>query len=115
MINDGRLAEADALLTKVMFDPYNRSVLPYTYFWKGELGYRNNQLDTAIKYYHAYIDAGAPAAGKLIDNVAITGYADLRKENYPVSLTFFEPLSKSAASILMHSPGCLHQDADNHS
>ena len=99
MINDGRLAEADALLNKVLADPYNKTMLPFTYFWKGEIGYRNNKLDTAIKYYHAYIDNGAPASGETnITNARYNlGYSYLRKENYPVSLTFFEPLSKSPA------------------
>ncbi len=99
MINDGRFAEADDLLNKVMEDPYNNSVLPLVYFWKGEIGYRNSKLDTAIKYYHAYIDAGAPVSGEAnITNARYNlGYAYLRKENYPVSLTFFEPLSRTPA------------------
>ncbi|MEP6700210.1 MAG: tetratricopeptide repeat protein [Bacteroidota bacterium] len=99
MINDGRLADADALLNKVLEDPYNSSLLPFVYFWKGEIGYRNNKLDTAIKYYHAYIDAGAPASGETnITNARYNlGYSYLRKENYPVSVTFFEPLAKTPA------------------
>ena len=99
MINDGRLSEADGLLTKILDDPYNRSVLPYAYFWKGEIGYRNNQLDTAIKYFHAYLDAGAPSAGEAnpVNAKYNLGYAYLRKENYKVSITFFEPLTKAPA------------------
>jgi TolA-binding protein len=99
MINDGQLADADALLNKILEDRYNGSVLPFVYFWKGEIGYRNNKLDTAIKYYHAYIDAGAPVNGEANPANAKynLGYAYLRKENYPVSLTFFEPLMKAPA------------------
>lgn len=99
MVNDGRLGEADALLDKVLDDPYNRTVLPLTYFWKGEIGYRNNKLDTAIKYYHAYLDNGAPNSGETnITNARYNlGYSYLRKENYPVSLSFFEPLAKAPA------------------
>ncbi len=98
-INDGRLADADALLDKALADPYNGSVLPYVYFWKGEIGYRNNKLDTAIKYYQAYATAGAPANGEAnATNIKYNlGYAYLRKENYPVSLTYFEPLSGTPA------------------
>ena len=101
MINDGRLAEADALLNKIIADPYNRTVLPFAYFWKGEIGYRNNQLDTAIKYFHAYLDAGAPVAGEAqpINARYNLGYAYLRKENYKVSVTFFEPLLKAAPAL----------------
>lgn len=99
MINDGQLANADALLDKVLDDPNNGLVRPFAYFWKGEIGYRNNQLDTAIKYYHAYMDAGAPSNGEANPTNAKynLGYAYLRKENYPVSLTFFEPLMKAPA------------------
>jgi TolA-binding protein len=99
MINDGQLADADALLDKVLKDGYNKPVLPLTYFWKGEIGYRNNQLDTAIKYYHAYVDAGSPRSGEanLTNANYNLGYAYLRKENYPVSLQYFEPLAKAPA------------------
>jgi tetratricopeptide (TPR) repeat protein len=99
MINDGRMDEADALLTKVISDPYNRTVLPFAYFWKGEIGYRNNLIDTAIKYFHAYLDAGAPVSGEAnpVNARYNLGYAYLRKENYKVSVTFFEPLIKAPA------------------
>ena len=99
LINDGQLREADETLTEILGMPYNRSVLPYTYFWKGEIGYRSNQLDTAIKYYHLYVDAGAPVSGEANPTNAKynLGYAYLRKENYPVSLRYFEPLMKAPA------------------
>ena len=99
LINDGQLNEADALLTKVLADPYNRSVLPFAQFWKGEIGYRNKQLDTAIKYYQLYVSAGAPASGEAnLKNARYNlGYSYLRKENYPVALSYFEPYSKNPA------------------
>lgn len=99
LINDGRLAEADGLLTKLMNLPGNTPVLPFAYFWKGELGYRFNQLDTAIKYYQLYAGAGSPASGEAnANNVRYNlGYAYLRKENYPVALSYFEPLGRGAA------------------
>ncbi len=99
MINDGRMGEADGLLAKVISDPYSRPVLPFAYFWKGEIGYRNNQIDTAIKYFHAYLDAGAPVSAEAnpVNARYNLGYAYLRKENYKVSVTFFEPLIKAPA------------------
>lgn len=99
LINDGRLAEADALLDKAMKDPNNGSVLPLINFWKGELSYRNNKIDDAIKYYNAYVSAGSPASGEANANTARynLGYCYLRKENYPVAQTFFEPFSKNPA------------------
>lgn len=99
LINDGRLAEADALLDKAQKDPNNGSVLPLINFWKGELAYRDNKIDDAIKYYNAYVSAGAPASGEANSNTARynLGYCYLRKENYPVAQTFFEPFSKNPA------------------
>ncbi len=97
LINDGRLAEADALLDKALADPNNGSVLHLLNFWKGELAYRNNKLDDAIKYYHEYVKGGSPTSGEAnLTNVNYNlGYSYLRKENYPVALTYFEPLGRN--------------------
>ncbi|MBS1577260.1 MAG: tetratricopeptide repeat protein, partial [Bacteroidetes bacterium] len=99
LINDGRLAEADALLDKALKDPNNASVLPFISFWKGEIAYRNNNLDDAIKFYNAYVSGGAPTNGDANPtNVKYNlGYCYLRKENYPAALTFFQQLYKTPA------------------
>lgn len=99
LINDGRLAEADALLDKALKDPNNGSVLPLISFWKGEVSYRSNKLDDAIKYYNGYLSEGAPTSGEATAlNVRYNlGYCYLRKENYAVALTFFEPLARNPA------------------
>src|SRR5258705_12891505 len=64
LINDGRLAEAETLIDKALKDPDNGSIVALLSFWKGELSYRSNKLDDAIKYYNAYITAGSPASGE---------------------------------------------------
>ena len=99
LINDGRLAEADALLDQALKDPNNGDVLPFINFWKGEIAYRNNRIDDALQYYHAYLTAGAPANGEANErNVKYNlGYAYYRKENYPVAQTFFEPLARNVS------------------
>ncbi len=98
-INDGQLADADALLDKAMKDPNNAPVLALVNFWKGEIAYRNNQLDNAIKYYNAYVSGGSPASGEAnANNVRYNlGYCYLRKENYQAALSFFEPLGRNPA------------------
>jgi len=99
LINDGRLAEAEALLDRALKDPNNGSVLPLINYWKGELAYRKNNVDEAIRYYHAYLDAGAPASGEANEkNVRYNlGYTYYRKENYGVARSYFEPLAKNVA------------------
>jgi len=98
-INDGRLAEADALLDKALKDPANASMLPYINFWKGEIAYRNNKIDDAIRYYNGYVSAGSPANGDANATNAKynLGYSYLRKENYPAAQSFFEPVGKNAS------------------
>ena len=99
LITDGQLAEADALLDRVLKDPNNASVLPLVNFWKGEISYRNNKIDDAIRYYYAYLNSGAPAAGEANEKTVKynLGYAYFRKENYPVAKTFFEPLATNVS------------------
>jgi TolA-binding protein len=99
LINDGRLQEADVLLDKALRDANNSSVLPLVNFWKGEIAYRNNKLDNAIKHYNAYLDAGAPANGEANATTIHynLGYCYLRKENYPAALKFFEQVGKNPA------------------
>ncbi|HVG41688.1 MAG TPA: tetratricopeptide repeat protein, partial [Chitinophagaceae bacterium] len=98
LINDNRIAEADAMLDRVLKDPNNASILPFANFWKGELAYRANRIDDAIKFYYAYLNAGAPASGEANDKTVKynLGYAYYRKENYKVAQSFFEPISRNA-------------------
>jgi TolA-binding protein len=99
LINDGRLAEAELLLDRTLKDPNNSAVLPLVNFWKGELAYRSNRIDDAIRYYHAYLNAGAPQSGEANDrNVKYNlGYTYYRKENYTLAKSFFEPLAKNVS------------------
>lgn len=109
LMNDGRMTEAEALLDKALKEPNNGAVLPLLNFWKGELAYRNNKTDDAIRYYNAYISGGSPAGGEAnaLNARYNLGYCYLRKENYPVAQTFFEPLGKNPSL----SSGSLVQDA----
>jgi TolA-binding protein len=99
LINDGQLTEANTLLDKALKDPNNGSVLPLINFWKGEIAYRQNKLDEAIKFYNAYVSGGAPSNGEanLTHARYNLGYCYLRKENYSASRDFFEPLSRTAS------------------
>jgi tetratricopeptide (TPR) repeat protein len=99
MINDGQLAEADALLDRALKDPNNASVLPLVHFWKGEIAYRGNRIDDAIRHYHAYLNAGAPANGEANDRTVKynLGYTYYRKENYEQARSFFEPLARNVS------------------
>ena len=80
-INDGKLSEADDLLSKIINDPNAGVVLPFANFWKGEVAYRLNRYDDVIKYMTAYLVSGGiqgeanPDAAKYV-----LGYAYLRRK-----------------------------------
>lgn len=99
LINDGQLVQAEELLDKALKDANIAAVLPFVNFWKGELAFRSDRLDDAIRFYNAYLQGGAPVNGEVNPNNAKynLGYAYYRKQNYPVAQTFFEPLARNVS------------------
>ncbi|MBI2730309.1 MAG: tetratricopeptide repeat protein [Sphingobacteriales bacterium] len=91
-INDQQLNRAEELLDKILKDPNNAPVLPMTNFWKGEISYRNNRIDDAVRYLNAFTASGNPGqegSGVKEANYDL-GYAYLRKENFTVALGYFQ-------------------------
>lgn len=99
LINDGRIQDAEALLDRVLKDPNSGSILPLAQFWKAEIAYRTDRLDDAIRLYHQYLNAGAPASGEANERSVRynLGYAYYHKENYPLAQTYFEPLARNVS------------------
>ena len=107
-INDGKITQADDLLSKIIRDPYAGDVLPFANFWKGEVAYRLSRYDDVIKYMNAYLLAGGTQGEANEDAAKYTlGYAYLNKENYPLALANFKEVSPVVSS--QSSP--LKQDA----
>lgn len=95
LINDGMLVSANDLLTKAETDANNTGVLPQIQFWKGEISYRLNKLDDAIRYFFeyqkhpiSYIEINPANANYNL------GYCFLKRENYNQALGFFEKVVK---------------------
>lgn len=108
LINDGQLQPAKDLLTKAESAAANSSVLPFVQFWKGEIAYRSNNTDEAIRYYFDYLKSGAISGEATPVNARYNlGYSFLRKENYTQALGFFEQIV--TAPKVNSSP--LEQDA----
>jgi tetratricopeptide (TPR) repeat protein len=108
-INDQQIVRADELLTKVLSDTYAGSILPYANFWKGEIAFRTQKYDEAIRYQMAYLQSSAPAQGEANPAAARynLGYSWMKKENYKQALNYFEQITKSASAV---SPA-IEQDA----
>ncbi len=96
LVNDGMLVSANELLTKAERHPDNRSVLPFVLFWRGEIAYRLNNIDEAIRYFHEYLKSGASNGDvKPVNARYNLGYAYLKKENYRQALGFFEQVTSN--------------------
>ena len=100
-INDQQLDRADVLLDKILANNNSGSILPYANFWKGEIAYRQQRYDEAIRFLAVYLQANTPAQGEANPAAARynTAYSFLQKENYKQALNYFELVStKSAAT-----------------
>jgi TolA-binding protein len=96
LINDGMLVTANDLLTKAEGDANNTSVLPQIQFWKGEISYRLNKVDDAIRYFFEYLKHPVSYIEVNPNNANYSlGYCFLKRENYNQALGFFEKVVTS--------------------
>lgn len=109
LINDQQINKADELLTKILSDPNAGKVLPYANFWKGEIAYRQNRYDEAIKYATAFLQSAAISQGEASPIAAkyLLGYAFLKKENYAQAATYFQQVTQNISS----QSSAMEQDA----
>lgn len=99
LINDQDLTGAKALLDNALKNPYNAPVISYVNFWEGEIAYRQNRLDDAIRFYNDYLsNPGTPSGEVTPGNAKYNlGYCYYRKENYRQAVNFFEQVGKNPA------------------
>lgn len=107
-INDGMLVTANELLDRALKDPYNASIRAQAQFWKGEISYRLNNIDDAIRHLFEYLKNPVSNGEISATNARYTlGYAFLKKENYQQALGLFEQIVRTPQ--INSSP--LEQDA----
>ena len=95
-MNDQQLVLADELFSKILKLPAS-NVTAYANFWKGEIAYRSNDNDAAIRYLTSYLQSGAIAQGEASPATANynLGYSWMKKENYKQSAVYFDAVAKS--------------------
>ena len=98
LINDQQVNRADEMLTKILALPVS-AVTTYANFCKGEIAYRNNEYDIAIRYLSLYLEANVPPQGEANSSTVKynLGYSWLQKENYAKALTYFEQITKTVS------------------
>ncbi len=94
-MNDQQLASADLLFSNIITMPAS-AVTPYANFWKGEIAYRNEKYDEAIRHMMLYLQSNAGAQGEASPFAAKynLGYSWMKKENYKQALGYFEPIAR---------------------
>ncbi|MEP7320233.1 MAG: tetratricopeptide repeat protein, partial [Panacibacter sp.] len=98
LVNDQQITSADELFDKILRLPPS-SVTPYANFWKGEIAYRSESYDEAIRYLNLYLQSGARAQGEANPSSAKydLGYSWLKKENYKQAASYFDQVAKSSS------------------
>lgn len=100
LINDQQLAAADMLLSDVLTNPHSGNLNAYAHFWKGEIAFRQQRYDDAIRHTTQFVQANMPAQGESNMDAARynLGYSYLYKENFRAAQTQFEAVCNSVAA-----------------
>lgn len=112
-MNDQQLASADQLFSDIISMPAS-SVTPYAHFWKGEISYRNEKYDEAIRHLMLYLQSNVAAQGEASPFAAKydLGYSWMKKENYKQALGYFEPVAKYNTTALLTEQDAYVRSAD---
>lgn len=109
LINDQQLQAADDLLTTLLQVPYNNQYVAFTNFWKGEIAYRNGNVNEAMSFMNAYMKDPKANGEVNIENAKYTlAYCNLKKENYKTALDLYQTVSGKAVSSTSSQ---MYQDA----
>lgn len=107
-ISNGQLDEANGLLDKIIRDPQPGNVLPFAYFWKGEIAYRQGRFDIAIQNLNKYLQYGGVLGEANPNNARYDlGYAYLQTENFTLAYQNFKEVSQ----VISPSSSSIEQDA----
>lgn len=109
LINDQQFNQAENLLDKILSTAPNASVLPLTYFWKGEMMMQKGNADEAISFFTKYLATNHKGQGEVAPQEAFynLGYCYLQKADYQKAAGFFQ---KATGSVYRNAPA-LVQDA----
>jgi tetratricopeptide (TPR) repeat protein len=105
--NDQQLISADDLFAKVITDANAGNAAGYANFWRGEIAYRQQRYDDAVRFLSIFLEKNLPAQGEANQTTARynIGYSKFQKEEYGQAVAYFEQVTKSVsptANALTH-------------
>lgn len=94
LVGDEKLGEAEGLLNRVLTSSPNAYIVPAVHFWKGELAFRQNKFNEAIRSFTTYLENPIETAEvQPIHAHYSLGYALMRAENYAKAREQFDMIS----------------------
>ena len=108
-VNDQQLAKADELFTKIIANTYAGNTAVYANFWKGEIAYRQQRYDDAIRFLTVFLQTTLPTQGEANQQTARynIAYSKFQKEDYKGASVYFEQVAKSISAY----SSAIEQDA----
>ena len=115
-VNEQQLIRADDLFKKIISDANAGKVADYANFWRGEIAYRQQQYDDAIRYLTIFLQSGAVSQGEANQQTAKynIAYSRFQKEDYKTASQYFEQVAKNVtatSSPLEHDAYLRNADA----
>lgn len=112
-INNRQYTEANDFLDKIIKDPYAGKMLPFAYFWKGEIAYRQTRYGNAIDYLNKYLQQGGVQGEANPDNARYSlGYCYLHIDDFSKAYQNFKEVAASSASATPTQQDAYTRSAD---
>ena len=99
-VNEQQLVRADELFKKIISDANAGKNADYANFWRGEIAYRQQQYDDAIRYLTIFLQSGAVSQGEANQQTAKynIAYSRFQKEDYKTASQYFEQVAKKVTT-----------------
>ena len=96
-LNDRALTKADELFAKIITDPNAGNKASYAHFWRGEIAYRQQRYDDAVRELSVFIQRNLPAQGEANQSAAQydLAYSKFQQGQYSQAAGYFEDVVKN--------------------
>ena len=98
-VNDQQLTRADELFATIIGDDNAGKNAAYSNFWRGEIAYRQQRYDDAVRYLTIFLQSAVPTQGEANQQTAKynIAYSKFQKEDYKTASQYFEQVVKSVS------------------